>query len=106
MGCDCIPQTTSLLESSGCQRAGVNYFHKLRSPTDFKINKLFLTLRTEVRGRLELRPPWEVDVLVAAQDCTSCPHSGGKSNTGQSHYHLLLCGNGGWWAEGSTNLRT
>lgn len=35
---------------------------------DFKINKLFLTLRTEVRGGLELQPPWEVDVLTAAQD--------------------------------------
>lgn len=62
---------------------------------DFKINKLFLTLRTEVRGRLELRPPWEVDVLAAAQDQASCPHSVGESNMGQSHYHLLLCGMGG-----------
>lgn len=34
---------------------------------DVKINKLFLTLRTEVLGGLELRPPWEVDVLAAAQ---------------------------------------
>lgn len=35
---------------------------------DFKINKLFLMLRTEAHGGLELRPPREVDVLAAAQD--------------------------------------